>query len=35
MGETLVTISANCKFIEESRQLEQFEKFNKNDKAVA
>ena len=35
MGEPLATISANCKFIEESIQLEQFEKSNINDKAIA
>jgi len=35
MGEPLATISANCKYIEESKNLEMFEKLNKNDQSVS
>jgi hypothetical protein len=35
MGEPLATISANCKFIEDSKSLEMFEKLNQNDKSIS
>ena len=35
MGEPLATISANCKLIEESKNLELFEKINENDRSIS
>lgn len=35
MGEPLATISANCKLIEESKNLELFEKMNENDRSIS